>query len=731
MKTNLTLTQFFRNACATTPCGERPSRAQQPSVTKRRLKIQTGANIWTSLRPRTGALRFSPSGRKLLPAILACLLGFLLPARGQDPAVNPTYPLNTNVSLGATVSFRAYASTAYPPLTYQWQHDGANVPAATNTLLAITNLTVADAGGYVAWVTNAIGGVTNTRTAILNVDPTFTKIMTGAIITDTDSSASASWADYDNNGYVDLFVANTAYSGSTRNTLYFNSGGTNYLNNAATNFNRVATSPFTTDYMITWAAAWADYNNDGHVDLVVGNLNGGSLAQRLYRNNGNGTFTAVSDSALLSDTKSASCPWWIDYDNDGFLDLFVVKGNYSHGVANDCLFHNNGDGTFRKMTAAEVGPIVNDQKETGWGFSVDYDDDGRQELSAIHDVQGGNSTNWASLTWLYQADGTFQQTTPVGISLIDTWWGDFDNDGRLDLFTSDPLAAWGPCIFRGLGGGAFTKVPAAFNMTKAVVVNTAALGDYDNDGWLDVFHVGDWWNANYIDGMFHNNRDGTFTQVLTGSLVYDGGRQIFPSWVDYNNDGFLDLFIPRGNAEPQSNLLYRNNGNTNHWLKVKLDGRASNRSGIHARVRVQATIDGQTFWQMREISCETSYIGLNGLLAHFGLGDATNVTTLRIEWPSGIVQELPNVPANQFLTVVESQGYPGPAPQLSVVTNTASGLQLSITEPVAPARYILEASTNLVNWTKLLARTSTGVTTNYTDARATNYARRFYRLQVP
>jgi hypothetical protein len=122
----------------------------------------------------------------------------------------------------------------------------------------------------------------------------------------------------------------------------------------------------------------------------------------------------------------------------------------------------------------------------------------------------------------------------------------------------------------------------------------------------------------------------------------------------------------------------------------------------------------------------------NGLLAHFGLGDATNVTTLRIEWPSGIVQELPNVAANQFLTVVESQGYTNAPPKFTeVTTNGTGGLQLAFTEPAANARYLLEASTDLINWTKLMARTSVGVATNYTDTRATNYASRFYRLHLP
>ena len=146
-----------------------------------------------------------------LPTLTLCLFGFLLPARGQDPKLtNTNNPMDTNVSVGATVSFVVYATTTNPPITRQWQHEGTNLPGATNATLVITNVTVAHAGGYVAWITNASGGFTNTRTAILTVDPTFTKIMTGVIVTDAEGSVSGNWADYDNDGYVDLFVANSS-----------------------------------------------------------------------------------------------------------------------------------------------------------------------------------------------------------------------------------------------------------------------------------------------------------------------------------------------------------------------------------------------------------------------------------------------------------------------------------------------------------------------------------------
>ena len=358
----------------------------------------------------------------------------------------------------------------------------------------------------------------------------------------------------------------------------------------------MAASPFTTDYMRDWSAAWADYNNDGNVDLVVANFDGGTLAQRLYRNNGDGSFTAVVDSGLRSDTTAASCPWWIDYDNDGFLDLFVAKGTFLGAVANDCLFRNNGDGTFKKMTAAEVGPILNDQLRSYSCSSADCDNDGRQELTVWHYSPPFESiSDYTNFTWQCQANGTFE-VTPNG--LLDSpgyqWWGDYDNDGWLDALSNDFDLR--PTLFRNLGAGGFTNVTAALNVTTPVEVNCPIWGNYDNDGWLGLFYTGAYGaTTNTPNGLFHNNRDGTFTQILTGSPVWDGGRRYAPSWTDYDNDGFLDLFIAVGDAVPERNLLYRNNGNTNHWLKVKLDGRASNRSGIGARVRAHATINGQTF----------------------------------------------------------------------------------------------------------------------------------------
>ncbi len=248
--------------------------------------------------------------------------------------------------------------------------------------------------------------------------------------------------------------------------------------------------------------------------------------------------------------------------------------------------------------------------------------------------------------------------------------------------------------------------------------------DYDNDGYLDLLVVGGQ-NTPRKPGLFHNNGDGTFTRVVDVFTEVADNSLACP-WGDFDNDGFMDVVLTHQYGQHR---LYRNLGNTNHWIKFKLVGTASNRDAIGAKVRVLATIGGQSVWQMQEVN--GGYAMQNDTRPNFGLGDATNVERVRIEWPSGIVQTLTNLTAGQILTVEEHQEYSGLLPALANAATGTNGLQFSISEPTVGAVYTVEASTNLMTWTKLMARKSAGGTFCFIDAGSTNYPCRFYRVVVP
>jgi hypothetical protein len=224
--------------------------------------------------------------------------------------------------------------------------------------------------------------------------------------------------------------------------------------------------------------------------------------------------------------------------------------------------------------------------------------------------------------------------------------------------------------------------------------------DYDNDGYLDLLVI----NVSDVNFLYHNNGDGTFTRLNSGSLVNDGPTlsHIDAAWADYDNDGFMDVVIV---ADSGNNSLYHNNGidngNTNHWFSLKLVGTASNRQAIGAKVRIKATIGGKNFWQRRDIGVSTSQLGQSDLRAGFGLGDATNIDIVRIEWPSGTVQELHNVATKQFLTVTEPPRLKG---------NMSGGqYQLALNGGIG-FTYDLQTSINLVDWTLLTNLMTTNMT---------------------
>ena len=509
------------------------------------------------------------------------------------------------------------------------------------------------------------------------LEANFTRITTGPLATDLGTSWGG-WGDFDGDGFPDVFV------------MRWNSGlSTLYHNNQDGTFS-IATGLPSQSSPDTWTdAAIADFDNDGKQDLYLPRDNKPGV---FYFNNGDGTFaTKEFQTANLWNTAVA------DYDRDGLLDLFLsnVGG----------LFHNDGNRTFAPVTRMGAGML-------GGAIWADYDDDGLLELFC-----GSNP----GTTQIWHNDGT-GQFLPVN-NLITQGksfggaWGDYDNDGRLDF-----CALFSPTtyLYHNLGNGKFEG--AATGLVLNGNYRGACWGDYDNDGFLDLFLV----RVPNPNELYHNNGDGTFTQVTTGSPVTDipngDAGSYFGFWFDYDNDGFLDLFVPNGNdpgTAETTNFLYHNNGNKNAWLKVKLIGTVSNHDGIGAKVRVQARYAGQSRWQRRDISAGEVATG-NSLIAHFGLGDANNVAMLRIEWPSGTVQELQNIAPKQYLTVWEP-----PALRAAVQPDGACNLTV-VAQPNRAWR--IEASADLAHWQELATVNTASSTLTYFDTATPHSGCRFYRV---
>ncbi len=616
--------------------------------------------------------------------LVAGLIGLAVPMVGLAQPTITTQPKSQSVSLGAKVTFTVRASGT-SPFGYQWLYNNAAISNATAISLVLTNTESANAGAYTAVVTDAQGLSATSQSANLTVDSTFTKITVADPVNEAREFWGCDWIDFDNDGFADLYVTTRNLNSATRNYLY--------RNNRNGSFTKVITGIIATDTGTSREATWGDFDNDGFPDVVVGRQPGVVF----YRNNGDRTFIKIANPFSGTAGVRSFGPECADYDRDGFLDLFVPNQD-----GNSLLYRNKGDGTFDRIAGQ---PIASDQAG-GTASWADYDNDGWPDLFATGDL---------NRLWRNAANGRFDRirTGPVVTQAAVNWargsWGDYNNDGLLDLFASagGHLAAETNALYLNSANG-FTAITTGAIVTEARPFHGSAWGDYDNDGFLDLFVVNIAESGNNF--LYHNNGDGTFEKVVEGSLVNESGFSMGRAWGDYDNDGFLDLFVANGGIDGQiKNFLYRNNGNGNSWMKVRCVGTVSNRSAIGAKVRVRATIGGKIFWQLREIS------GGSGLIAHFGLANATNIEALRIEWPSGIVQEFHNVPPKQFLTFTE------PA---RLQTLRAGTLRIQSWKGMA---FEVQASTDLDQWSPLTTATNLTGTLEFTDPDAANSLRRFYR----
>ncbi len=483
------------------------------------------------------------------------------------------------------------------------------------------------------WLLTTVAFFLSSAGVVLAQSDPFTQVTQGDIVNDGGGSIGCAWGDYDGDGHQDLFVAN-GYA--LANFLYKGNGdGT---------FTKITSGDIVTDATYSAACTWGDYDNDGDLDLYVTNSGGLSPeANFLYRNNGDGTFTKVTSGAPVEDVEaSAGCAWG-DWTGDNFLDLIVANGSFLSAGRNS-LYNNNGDGTFTKVTSGDVVSEDGNWSGVAW---ADFDNDGDLDLFICRDSNQNNA--------LFMNDGAGNLVKVTSGDIVSDGgesqgasWGDYDNDGYLDLF----VANWDQqnnCLYHNNGDGTFTKI------TTGPVVNDggysigSAWADIDNDGDLDLFVANDGDNPAFL---YFNNGDGTFTRDETSIAVDSTNFGKGVAFADIDEDGDLDLFVARDG----DNRLYLNNGTSNHWINIHLVGTTSNPAAIGAKVRLKATIGGAEVWQLREISGQTGSASQSSLNAHFGLGGATVVDSIRVEWPSGIVQVLTGVGVDQFLTITESEG---------------------------------------------------------------------------
>ncbi len=460
----------------------------------------------------------------------------------------------------------------------------------------------------------------------------FASLQTNTGIDATGDNWSASWGDYNNDGYPDLFV--TTNDPNQTNALY--------RNNQNGTFTRVNTAPFSTDAASSISSSWGDYDNDGDLDLYVANNIG--FENFLYRNEGGGNFIKILNDPIVTDMGYAHGASWVDYDNDGFLDMFVAV---YWETAFNMLYHNNGDGTFSKVTD---NAIVNEASRSVSGVWGDYDNDGLQDLF-VANTGGQNNSLYHNLGSGQFARVTTGEIVSDGGSSVGASWADYNNDGNLDLFVTN--AGNEPnFLYKNNGDGTFARIYAGAIATDRGDAHGSAWADWDSDGDLDLFVGRDGRN----NSLYRNDGGDVFNDIQN-DITDDGGLSFGSAWGDYDRDGDQDLFV--ANRLGTGNFFYKNTkGNCNNWASIKLIGTNSNKSAIGARIYVTATINGNMVTQMRELSAQTGggTGSQNDLTQAFGLDDATIINSISIEWPSGYEQVISNQPVNQFLQFMEVDG---------------------------------------------------------------------------
>jgi hypothetical protein len=491
--------------------------------------------------------------------------------------------------------------------------------------------------------------------------------------------------DYNNDGLLDIFFTNGADIPSLEkdDSRYYNRL---FRNNGDGTFTDVTEKAGLQGTGYSMGVAAGDYDNDGFVDLYIAGVN----RNQLFHNNGDGTFTDVTAKAGVGGkVPGLGKAWavtagWFDYNNDGLLDLLVV--NYLdydiktaalchvEGVPTYCspnkfrgtpniLYRNNGDGTF-----TDVSEPSHISRYVGKGMGVafaDYDNDGLTDIFVSNDT-------FPNYLLHNNGDGTFTDVAVVAgvaytesgttVAGMGTDFRDLDNDGRPDIFHTAMFGDTFP-LYRNLGGGQFEDITVAAGLTaftgRLTGWGTGAF-DFDNDGYKDLFTA----NSEILDnamevehrpfalpnGLFRNKGALKFEDLSakTGAGFLVPAAHRGAAFGDFNNDGKIDIIVTVLNGAPQ--LLMNRSRNQNHWIILKLIGTKSNRDGLGTKIKI-TTSHGS---QYNHATTAVGYNSSSDKRVHFGLGESTVIDKIELSWPSGIRQTLTKVKADQVLAVRET-----------------------------------------------------------------------------
>ena len=479
----------------------------------------------------------------------------------------------------------------------------------------------------------------------------------------------AAFLDYDQDGFMDIFVCSGTWVEDFSKTKPKESNLHSHLYKNLQNgtFKEVSKEAGVDGPLYSMGITVGDIDNDGFPDIFLSNYGNNTL----YHNKGDGTFKDITDAAGVEGGKKCSVgAVWLDYDNDGLLDLYV--GNYlnydpdysyyyapdgfpgplAYDSQKDLLYQNKGNGTFEDVTE-QMGIVDIDGRAMGVG-AADYDDDGFVDIYVAndhtvnylwHNDQGKGFTDKGTLS------GTgFSQAGEATVSMsVD--FADYNHDELLDIFISDDNYC---SLYENLGQGIFkdNSYASGISMASGQFVGwSSSFLDYDNDGDADIFKANGELKHLYgqEDQLFDNEGGGKFKDLSLDLGPYFREENVGRGACigDYDNDGDLDMFIV--NLNGQGKFLRNNKGNQANWIMLDLSGTSSNRDGIGCRIKINTSKHLQT----AQKKSTTGYLSQNDSRVHFGLADAAIIEKIEIKWPSGKHQVLEHVEVNQILKIKE------------------------------------------------------------------------------